>query len=410
MENAEGQKSDLTADEDRWADLASLKIFNKHFDALMEDYERTLGGIPEDTLDSLIGLGKAIEDAERRKQADTTTAAREGISYSQPTEPIPLIGNRPTSGRPLHVQRRASGFTKLNTWVLGISFLIAGWRLFAPVEICMARGVRVMTVRWLPWESASCPGPQGRIVDLASTGLHIAFILLVGISTAWVIGGRKPLQGSTSISVARPARRRKRAEGDDDSQKGGHADAVSIASDPIRPLSEVEATRVSRKSHYGEIALPILYFIILGITAPLLEKAGGWVGAWGASATIFLVGVMAAWLWATLTFKDPGTSASRPSSPVWTLWRKIVGVYLVGLIYVFLPASAALVLSLAASTDSGWDGWGAASFGTAFLAAFWAFAYRARRSLAQGRLHPLVSVLALLTILSWLGSLGSLFK
>jgi len=54
----------LTGNEERWANLASLRIFNKSFDALMDDYDKTIGGIPSDTLASLIELGKEIEAAD----------------------------------------------------------------------------------------------------------------------------------------------------------------------------------------------------------------------------------------------------------------------------------------------------------------------------------------------------------
>jgi len=53
----------LTGNEERWADLASLRLFNKSFDALMDDFDKTMGGIPSDTLASLIELGKEIEAA-----------------------------------------------------------------------------------------------------------------------------------------------------------------------------------------------------------------------------------------------------------------------------------------------------------------------------------------------------------
>jgi len=54
----------LTGNEERWANLASLRIFNKSFDALMDDYDKTIGGIPSDTLASLIALGREIEAAD----------------------------------------------------------------------------------------------------------------------------------------------------------------------------------------------------------------------------------------------------------------------------------------------------------------------------------------------------------
>lgn len=65
MEDIEGRKRDLTADEERWANLASLKVFNKSFDALMDDFDSTMGGIPADTLEGLIELGREIEEAEQ---------------------------------------------------------------------------------------------------------------------------------------------------------------------------------------------------------------------------------------------------------------------------------------------------------------------------------------------------------
>jgi hypothetical protein len=48
----------------RWANLASLRVFNKSFDALMDDLDKTIGGITPDALASLIEMSKEIEAAD----------------------------------------------------------------------------------------------------------------------------------------------------------------------------------------------------------------------------------------------------------------------------------------------------------------------------------------------------------
>src|SRR2546422_208122 len=72
------QKRMVTADEERWANLASLRVFNKPLAALMEDFDRAIGGISVETLASLIELGKEIEaaDASRATASDASPVQR----------------------------------------------------------------------------------------------------------------------------------------------------------------------------------------------------------------------------------------------------------------------------------------------------------------------------------------------
>ncbi len=213
------------ADAHRWGDMASFKLFDKSIDALIDDYERTMGGIPADTLQVLIELGKEIEAAEVQKRGDSVTAAGVEVSNPQPTGSIEATGG---------AQRQTGELARLNIWILGITFLIVGWRLFAPVEVCVARGIRIMTTRWLPWNVASCPGPQGRIVDLAATGLQMAFILLAGIGLAWAIGGRRHLQRSALLGPAGPPRRHEKTEG-----RSGPLRSENLARKPLEISPEV---------------------------------------------------------------------------------------------------------------------------------------------------------------------------
>lgn len=63
------------ADAQRWGDTASFKIFNKSIDALIDDYERTMGGFPADMHAALIRLGREIERADTEKAAASKTRA-----------------------------------------------------------------------------------------------------------------------------------------------------------------------------------------------------------------------------------------------------------------------------------------------------------------------------------------------
>lgn len=61
------------ADAQRWGDIASFKLFNKPIDALIDDFESTMGGIPADTIEALIELGREIERADAEKAAASKT-------------------------------------------------------------------------------------------------------------------------------------------------------------------------------------------------------------------------------------------------------------------------------------------------------------------------------------------------
>jgi hypothetical protein len=54
----------LTGDEERWANIASLRLFDKPLAAMIEDFERAKGGMAPETLASLIELGREIERAD----------------------------------------------------------------------------------------------------------------------------------------------------------------------------------------------------------------------------------------------------------------------------------------------------------------------------------------------------------
>jgi hypothetical protein len=73
--NVEGRRESLTELQVRWANLASLRVFNKSFDALVDDLDKTIGGITPDALASLIEMGKEIEvaDASRMQLGSTPT-------------------------------------------------------------------------------------------------------------------------------------------------------------------------------------------------------------------------------------------------------------------------------------------------------------------------------------------------
>jgi hypothetical protein len=54
----------MSADAERWGNLASLRVFNKPLAAVIEDFDRAKGGMTPETLASLIELGKEIEAAD----------------------------------------------------------------------------------------------------------------------------------------------------------------------------------------------------------------------------------------------------------------------------------------------------------------------------------------------------------
>lgn len=63
-----------TADAERWANLASFKLFNKDFAALVRDFEKAGLPMDEDTAAAMIELGGEIERADAEKTAARDTA------------------------------------------------------------------------------------------------------------------------------------------------------------------------------------------------------------------------------------------------------------------------------------------------------------------------------------------------
>jgi hypothetical protein len=82
-----GKKRVLAGDAERWANLASLRVFNKPLAALTEDFERAKGGMAPETLASLIELGKEIEAADASRvhlgSAPTPPARRRRMTQFQ---------------------------------------------------------------------------------------------------------------------------------------------------------------------------------------------------------------------------------------------------------------------------------------------------------------------------------------
>ncbi|SRR5712692_7769454 len=56
----------VTGDEARWANLASIRVFDKSLDALTSDFEKYAGAVPADLVDTLASVGRLIERAEAR--------------------------------------------------------------------------------------------------------------------------------------------------------------------------------------------------------------------------------------------------------------------------------------------------------------------------------------------------------
>jgi hypothetical protein len=79
----------LTVDAERWANLASLRVFNKPLAAVISDFDKTGAPIDEATLASLIALGKEIEAADAsRAQGEDLDRANGGISEETGTSLI----------------------------------------------------------------------------------------------------------------------------------------------------------------------------------------------------------------------------------------------------------------------------------------------------------------------------------
>ena len=115
----------VTGDEERWANLASLRLFNIPLAALIEDFDKAKGGMEPETLASLIALGREIEaaDASRALGEDFETT-KGGLSEETVTSPMEaglgsevVDASRPQRGR----------MTRFQTWVVGVHSLLPGF-------------------------------------------------------------------------------------------------------------------------------------------------------------------------------------------------------------------------------------------------------------------------------------------
>jgi hypothetical protein len=78
MTDSGSQKRMVTGDEARWANLASLRVFNKPLAATISDFDKVGAPLGEETLASLIALGREIEaaDALRATASDASPVQR----------------------------------------------------------------------------------------------------------------------------------------------------------------------------------------------------------------------------------------------------------------------------------------------------------------------------------------------
>jgi hypothetical protein len=123
--DGEGQKRVVTGDEERWANIASLRLFNKPLAASISDFDKAGAPMDEETLASLIALGREIEaaDASRALGEDFDTT-KGGLSEETVTSPMEaglgsevVDASRPQRGR----------MTRFQTWVVGVHSLLPGF-------------------------------------------------------------------------------------------------------------------------------------------------------------------------------------------------------------------------------------------------------------------------------------------
>ena len=138
MADSGRQKRMVTGDEERWANLASLRVFNKPLAAVIEDFERAKGGISPETLASLIELGKEIE------AADASRATASPASKSTGT-------NMP---RFRHIVKNIAVWSFIAMTVLGLGFNLVRvvgepWSTIAAVAFVLT--IAVTIVSGLTW-------------------------------------------------------------------------------------------------------------------------------------------------------------------------------------------------------------------------------------------------------------------
>jgi hypothetical protein len=143
----------VTGDEERWANLASLRLFNKPLAALIVDFERAKGGMEPETLASMIALGREIEAADASRALGEDFDRTNG-GISEETVASPIEGGR--EGEVADASRsqksRMTGFQK---WVVGIlvfAFVGGFWStrwVYYDQKIGVATGTATVRVnRW----------------------------------------------------------------------------------------------------------------------------------------------------------------------------------------------------------------------------------------------------------------------